>query len=140
MRIDAVVADANVLLSAVIGKAALRVFTDFEVAVHVAEFNLAEVEEYVPRLADKYALPQYLLRLNLRLLPISVHPEEDYKTGLAAARERLAERDPDDAHPLALAIALSLPLWSNDRDFEGCGVEVHPTSRLLALLDRRDPR
>lgn len=35
MLIDGVVADANVLLSAVIGKAALRVFTRFDIVVHV---------------------------------------------------------------------------------------------------------
>jgi hypothetical protein len=43
-----VVADANVLLSAVIGKAAARVFFDFEVTVHATEFNALEVEEYIP--------------------------------------------------------------------------------------------
>jgi len=41
--IDEVVADANVLLSAVVGKAALRVLTNFGVIVHVAEFNANEV-------------------------------------------------------------------------------------------------
>ncbi|MGE0825683.1 MAG: hypothetical protein AB7G75_05835 [Candidatus Binatia bacterium] len=36
MPIVSVVADANVLLSAVVGKALLRVFTKFTVTVHVA--------------------------------------------------------------------------------------------------------
>lgn len=36
MPIESVVADANVLLSAVVGKAALRVFTESNVVVHVA--------------------------------------------------------------------------------------------------------
>jgi hypothetical protein len=65
MRIAAVVADANVILSAAIGKAALRVFTQFEVEVHATEFNLLEVEEYLPHLAQKYRLPEHLARLNL---------------------------------------------------------------------------
>lgn len=39
MTIAAVVADANVLLSAVVGKAALRVITEHGVTVHVTEFN-----------------------------------------------------------------------------------------------------
>ena len=43
MLIEGVVADANVLLSAVVGKAALRVFTQFDIAVHVAQFNCNEV-------------------------------------------------------------------------------------------------
>ena len=43
MPIESVVADANVLLSAVVGKAALRVFTEFDLIVHVAQFNTDEV-------------------------------------------------------------------------------------------------
>jgi putative transposase len=41
------------------------------------------------------------------------------------------------AHPLALARALGLPLWSNDRDLWGHGVECYPTARLLQELERR---
>ena len=52
MTIDVVVADANVLLSAVIGKAANKVFTEYDVLVHLSEFNAKEVEEYLPRLAE----------------------------------------------------------------------------------------
>ncbi len=43
MPIAGIVADANVLLSAVVGKAALRVFTRFEVVVHVTQFNADKV-------------------------------------------------------------------------------------------------
>jgi hypothetical protein len=42
--IAGVVADANVLLSVVVGHAALRVFTKFETGVHGNEFNREEVE------------------------------------------------------------------------------------------------
>ncbi len=45
MPIAAVVGDANVLLSAVIGKAALRVITEYGVEAHVARFNVDEVAE-----------------------------------------------------------------------------------------------
>jgi len=37
MRIGAVVADANVLLSAAVGKSALRVFTNFRIEVQASE-------------------------------------------------------------------------------------------------------
>ena len=63
MPVDAVVADANVLLSAIVGKAALRVFTEHAVTVHATEFNASEVEEYLPRLASKYGLPEDLVHL-----------------------------------------------------------------------------
>ena len=48
MPIEGVVADANVLLSAVVGKAALRIITAFDVVAHVAQFNADEVAEYLP--------------------------------------------------------------------------------------------
>jgi len=51
-------------------------------------------------------------------------------------RPALAKRDPDDAHPLALAMALELPLWSNDKDLDGQGAVRLTTAKLLAILDR----
>jgi hypothetical protein len=41
-----VVADANVLLSAALGKAALRVFSEHRIPVHTTRFNADEVIEY----------------------------------------------------------------------------------------------
>lgn len=134
MLIAAVVGDANVLLSAAIGKAALRVITEFGVEVHICGFNAFEVLEYLPRLASKYKLPSDLLELQWRLLPLQLHPEADYAAHLEAARADLANRDPDDAHPLALARVLGLPLWTNDKDLVGHGVECFTTARLLAVL------
>ncbi len=134
MTVTAVVADANVLLSAVIGKAALRVFTDFPVEVHATRFNADEVSEYLPHMAAKCGLPLELVLLQWKLLPIHFHPEADYAPHLPEAARDLADRDPDDAHPLALARALSLPLWSNDKDLAGHGVECFTTARLLKEL------
>jgi len=134
MPIAAVVGDANVLLSAVIGKAALRVLTEFGVEVRVCEFNADEVREYLPRMAAKYDLPTNLVELQWRLLPIRLHPESEYAGQIEAARADLAVRDPDDAHPLALARALGLPLWTNVQDLEGHGVECYSTARLLKAL------
>ncbi len=135
MPIAAVVADANVLLSAVIGKAALRVIAGFGVEVHVARFNADEVAEYLPLMAAKYRLPPEVVQLQWRLLPMHVHAPADYRRHLARARRDLRDRNPDDAHPLALARALGLPLWTNDRDLDGHGVERWPTARLLKELE-----
>jgi predicted nucleic acid-binding protein len=137
MRFAAVVADANVLLSAAIGKAALKVFTEHRVEVHATEFNIDEVEEYLPALASKYRLMPEEVYLHWRVLAIEIHPQTDYASQLEAARGDLAERDPADAHPLALARALALPMWSNDRDLQDLGVDCLPTARLLSLLEAR---
>lgn len=135
-RIEAVVADANVLLSAVIGKAALRVFTDFEVEVHASRYNCDEVEEYLPRLTSKYSLSEELVRIQWQILPLRTHPEHEYAGRFDEAMSRLAERDADDAHPLALALTLGLPLWSNDSDLVDRGVKVFTTASMLAELER----
>ena len=135
MPIGAAVGDANVLLSAVIGRAALRVMAEFGVSVHVARFNADEVEEYLPVMAEKYALPEELVALQWRLLPLRIHAVSEYRRQLARARRDLASRDPDDAHALALARALALPSWTNDRDLAGHGVDCLQTARLLKQLE-----
>ena len=137
MPIAAVVADANVLLSATVGKAALRVIVEHGIEVHAAEFNAAEVVEYIPRLCHKFGLPEDLVELQWRILPLVIHPERDYIRHLPWARSRLVTRDLDDAHPLALARALRLPLWSNDRDLVGHGIDCHTTASLLRTLEDR---
>ena len=60
---------------------------------------------------------------------LQLHAVSEYRGDLARACRELGGRDPDDAHPLALALGLSL--WTNDRDLVGHGVEWYPTARLL---------
>lgn len=134
MAIVAVVADANVLLSAVVGKAASRIFSEHSIAVHVTEFNSAEVEEYIPAMAAKYGLPEELVLLSWKLLPLRAHPFEDYYKQMARALRDIGSRDPEDAHALALARTLKLPLWSNDRDFTLPGLKRFATAELLKAL------
>ena len=134
MPIAGVVADANVLLSAVVGKAALRVFTQFQVVVHVAQFNADEVAEYLPYMASKYELPGELVEMEWKLLPFRRHPLEEYRSRLPQAIADLKDRDPEDAHVLALARSLAVPIWSNDRGLSGLDVECYTTARLLRLL------
>ena len=131
MPIEGVVADANVLLSAVVGKAALRVIIDFDIVVHVAQFNADEVSEYLPLMASKYKLQIELVEMQWKLLPLRVHPLRAYQAYLSQATENLRHRDPEDAHALALARSLDLPIWSNDRDFQSVKVDCYSTARLL---------
>jgi predicted nucleic acid-binding protein len=67
--IGSVAADANVLLSAVIGKAARRVFDGApELRVVTSEVTLAEVRQYLPMMAAKYGLSLAKLERDLKLL------------------------------------------------------------------------
>lgn len=137
MLIDAVVADANVLLSAAVGKAAAGVFARSDIVVHVAEFNCREVEAYLPMMAAKYGIPRELVSLSWRLLPLCVHPLADYRAKLKRAVSDLRERDPEDAHALALARTLDRPIWSNDRDLALPDVRCFSTAGLLKALGER---
>jgi predicted nucleic acid-binding protein len=91
-------------------------------------------------MAAKYNLPSDLLQLQWKLLPLRLHPFEDYADHFEEALRDLTGRDRDDAHPLALARALGLPLWSNDRDLQNLGVECFPTARLLKILSEERPK
>lgn len=135
MPIEAVVADANVLLSAAIGKATLRVFTEFGLEVHATRFNRLEVERYLPKLTEKYGLPAPLVALQWRLLPVKVHDLGSYRDELGRAARAVAHRDADDVHPLALARKLGLPLWSNDDDLRGREVDWYTTAALIRRLE-----
>lgn len=137
MLIEAVVADANVLLSAVIGKAAQKVFSEHNLNVHAAEFNADEVREYLPVMDEKYALPMSLVDLRWRLLPLIIHKASKYADQYKKALADLEGRDPEDAHALALARALGCPLWSNDRHLSRLGIPCYTTARLLKVLETR---
>jgi len=133
---ETVVADANVLLSAVIGKAALRVFLEASFTIATTAFNVAEVREYIPQLSAQYELIPEAVEAQLAMLPLMVYSERSYRTRLPDAVHLMRERDPDDVHLLALALVLGAPIWSNDTDFKGLPIEVITTAQLLRRLAR----
>jgi predicted nucleic acid-binding protein len=49
-------------------------------------------------------------------------------------RKLIGGRDPDDIEILALTLHMKIPLWSNDNDFGGCGIERFTTAELLSKL------
>lgn len=135
MSLEKVVADANVLLAATVGKAAQKIFSEYHLEVHVSEFNAAEVKEYLPVMAKKYGLPLNLVILRWRLLPLIIHKASEYARYYKKALEDLRMHDPEDAHALALARALAIPIWSNDRHLGKLDVPCYSTARLLKILD-----
>ena len=131
-------ADANVLLSALIGGQAIRVLRHHAIEeILTTEATLAEVREYAGQLARKRRLDADVVLLAAATLPVTTVPRTVYASSLAEARKRIARRDPDDVELLALAIQLKLPVWSNDNDFENTGVVWHTTAALLATLESK---
>jgi predicted nucleic acid-binding protein len=84
----------------------------------------------------KLGMAPALLEYALDLLPLRQYPERAYRTTMAEAGRRIGRRDPDDVDVLALALRLEVPLWSNDRDFEGTGIKRLTTTDLLKVFFR----
>ncbi len=126
------VADANVLLAAVLGGRAKAVLQHPQIdELLTAEATLSEVQEYAVILAKKQRLSLDTLLLAVAALPVTVVEQAVYFSALPQARKLIAKRDPDDVDVLALALHRNLPLWSNDNDFEETGIEWYTTAELL---------
>jgi predicted nucleic acid-binding protein len=133
--IRSVAADSNVLLSAIAGQAARRVFEKAPHLVVVSTLhNKEEIEQYAPEFAERYGLEEELILDVLELLPVEFYSETDYVRHLPEARKLLASRDPDDVALAALALTLEIPIWSNDRDYESFPFGVFTTAQLLKAL------
>lgn len=121
--------DANALLSALIGGRARDILLKGSGQFVTTEQSLAEVREYLPRLAAKYHLNAELLSAVLVTLPVDVRGRDSYAEQLDEARQRIGSRDPNDVDLLALALHLKAAVWSNDRDFRDAGVELWTTAQ-----------
>lgn len=129
-----VAADSNVILSAAIGKAALRVFVQPDIEFITTQFNLREVEEYLPRLASKFELEERLVVWQFKMLPLHSFSEKHYKSHFSRAQKLLKGRNPDDTHLAALALKENIPIWSNDKDFGKLSIPVYTTAQFLKIL------
>lgn len=138
--VAAIAADANVLLSAVLGHAALEVFTRSDVSVFTTKRVLDEVRDYIPVLAKQHDILPQVLEAQLRLLAVRECGPDEYAPKLDAAKRAIGKRDPDDVDLLALALAFGVPVWSNDSDFRDTGVEWYTTAQLLRHLGIRGSR
>jgi predicted nucleic acid-binding protein len=134
------VADANVLLPAVVGGSAGRILRHPGVdEVLATTAAIAEVHEYAVVLARKKRLPPDTVLTAVVTLPVVVVDRATYSGSLKEAERRIGKRDPDDVETLALALHLGLPVWSNDDDFEDAGIVWYTTAEILKRLDEAQP-
>lgn len=132
---SALVVDANVILSAIFGRRARDVFvSQLALACHAPMDVAAEVARHLPALTAKRGLDLETTSAALRFLPVTWHAPETYDPFRAEAERRIAARDPDDWPVVALALALDLPVWTQDKDFAEAGLLTFTTGQLLALL------
>jgi predicted nucleic acid-binding protein len=111
------------------------VFTRTDLIVSTTEEAFEEIHEHVEELAELYKLDVDTLHVAVEVLPVERYSESDYISHLTEARKLIDQRDPDDAHIVALALKLGVPIWSNDGDFRGLPIVVHTTAQVLKILD-----
>lgn len=138
----ALVADANVVLSAVTGGQAARVFelTEGPPAFGAHAVRL-EILDWLPKLTAKRGLDLGLRLGLLQLLPITWVESCDYARFEPEARERMRPRDVEDWPTLAVAMTVAesrdVAIWTNDKDFEAAEFRRVTTAQLLAMIERQ---
>lgn len=136
------VLDANILIRAVLGKRVLGILERYEDAVrfYCPDTCYEEARKHLPTILQRRgidAAPALTVLENLKPL---VQPIDHalYQVYATQARARMAERDPDDWHIVALAMALNLPIWTEDQDFFGTGIATWTTDRVELYLQNAE--
>ena len=135
--IDALVVDANPMLSALLGGRAREILFERRFALFSPQTTLFEVEKYLPLVARKLNQSELNLFREFELLPVTAVQPQTYESEWVRATELIGWRDPKDVPVLVLALQLRLPIWTEDRDFENLpGVSIYKTGELLMLAGR----
>ncbi|WMT57124.1 PIN domain-containing protein [Truepera radiovictrix] len=131
--------DANILVAEVLRARGRRLLSDARVQLYIASAAWDEATYELPKrlrtIAERRGLPDAIakellteaLLLARRNLDVIVHTF--YADLELAARARVPQ-DPNDWPTVALALALDAGIWTEDRDFFGCGL---PTWRTQVL-------
>jgi predicted nucleic acid-binding protein len=92
-----------------------------------------EVAEHLPAWAER-RVDAALLLAALSVMPVDWQPPEAYEPHRTEAERRMAGRDPEDWPTVAVALARSLPIWSQDKDLQVAGLTVCTTGELLEAM------
>ena len=122
-------------MSAALGGAARRVFAKAAwLHVVTTDWTVSEAVEHLPEVAVRRDLSVRRLLGTFERLPVTIYSPAQYAAAMPRALRLMAERDRDDADLLALALTLSVPIWSNDSHLAGLPVAVYPTAVILKVL------
>ncbi len=132
------VLDANILIRAVLGKRVRAVLLAYEDTAdfYSPDMCFLEARRYLPDLLGKRGLDPnlglpVLDRLSALVRPVAREVYQDYEW---LARQRLRPRDVEDWPVAALALALNLPIWTEDKDLFGSGIPTWTTDRVELYL------
>ncbi len=134
-----IVLDTNILIRAVLGNRVPRLLLAYGSGVQflTPEFAFREAEQKLPLILEKRALAlnHECVTLNAVSRIVGKIDESVYSPFEFAARRRLVRRDPNDWPILAAALAAGCPIWTEDKDFFGCGVATWTTDRIEIFLE-----
>lgn len=127
--------DATCLVSAILGGRAREIIFSGQFELYSPQATLFEVPKHMPWLAGQLRKPELKLFEEFQLFPITACQPATYEHQVNRATELIGQRDPLDVPLLALAMARSYPIWSDDRDFDGIAeIQLFKTAELLSLL------
>lgn len=129
--------DANPILSALIGGKAQSIFRLPEITLVTTEHTIREVIGHIPDLAEHIqergaTVEPADLHFALVVAPLEVFDRNFYATHLKKAAKLIEKRDPEDVDLLALALKLSVPIWTNDQDYSATAVTWFSTAQILS--------
>lgn len=136
------VLDANILIRAIFGFRVRELLALYGYAVefYTPDHCIEEARRNLPRIAGIRRIPTIEAEAILdQLLQGFLHVTDRplYEQYEKQARELIADRDADDWPVIATAILLQAPIWTEDRDFSGCGIATWSTAKVEIFLRTR---
>jgi len=132
------VLDANILLRGTLGAAVSNLLLRFSNSMdfYVPDVALADARRHISALAARLQVEPDELFIKLDRLKAMVHVVHgaDYQTYELAATSRIRSRDLSDWPLIATCLLLNAPLWTEDRDFFGCGIATWTTNNVGIYL------
>lgn len=143
-----IVADANVLVGRLLGSQGRSIVTNGQVELFVAAAAWGEALHELPKRVEAIVRQGKMTRVQAEELALAVvalvnevATVVDEASYLPLQLEALP-RIPTDARDwptVALALLLEAAIWTEDRDFFGCGLPVWTTQTLSAYLVNSAP-
>lgn len=136
------VLDANILIRAALGRRVRSLLETYEdsTGFYAPDICFEDAREYVPRLlsargGDPEIGLAVLDQIALVVQPVNHELCRDFEQ---RARKLIAARDVEDWPVVAVALMLNVPIWTEDRDFFGCGIGTWTTDRVELYLSGHD--
>lgn len=141
---DGIVVDSNIIFSALIFKDSTnRKILQKPLLFVTPEYALKEIEVHLPLIIKKCASrkvseKEVRFAVDTILSNIIFIPDESYKPFIKEAVKLMKNIDEKDSPFIAVAMALNLPLWSNDKALKKQKrVPIYSTEEILKIERER---